>query len=53
MSVSERPYPRAAIALALVSLWLVLLFTGNVWGGVTHGLLGLALVVFPWRALRA
>jgi hypothetical protein len=40
---------RAAVALLLTSVWLVLLLTGFHLGGATHlALLG-ALVVFPWR----
>jgi len=43
------PTPRAAVAAALLSSWLVLLMTGWSGGGATHVLLLLSLVAFPWR----
>jgi hypothetical protein len=47
------PTPRAALALSLVSLWMAGLFSGIVAGGALHLLLLGALLLFPWRALRA
>lgn len=47
------PAPRAALALCLLSGWLVALFAGGLPAGVAHLLLAAALLVFPWRALRA
>lgn len=47
---------RGAFAAALFSLWIWLLFAGFAGfavGGAVHLLLALALVAFPWRALRA
>lgn len=46
------PEIRAALALLLVSSWMVLLFIGWTLGGVVHFFLALALLVFPWRGLR-
>lgn len=42
----------AALALGLLSAWLVLLFAGWIAGGAVHLLLVAAAVVFPWRALK-
>lgn len=53
MSDSRRPLLRAAAGFALVSSWLVLLFTGHVAGGAAHLLLAAAAAVFPWRSLGA
>ena len=36
----------------LLSLWLMLLMTGQVWGGWAHLFLLAALVLFPWRGHR-
>jgi hypothetical protein len=47
------PTVRAALAFALVSGWLTLLFVGWIWGGAVHLLLAAAFLVFPWRALPA
>lgn len=41
---------RAALSVAALSAWLVLLFTGWVAGGAVHLLFAAALLVFPWRA---
>ncbi|HWM93589.1 MAG TPA: hypothetical protein VN493_22715 [Thermoanaerobaculia bacterium] len=46
------PTLRAALALLLFTGWLALLFAGFAAGGAVHLLLGGALVLFPWRALR-
>lgn len=43
------PMLRAALAVALVSAWLLALFVGWVAGGLAHLLLVAALVAFPWR----
>lgn len=43
---------RAALALALFSGWLALLFWGLALGGGVHLLLAAALALFPWRAAR-
>jgi hypothetical protein len=40
---------RAALAVGLVSVWLVALFVGWVAWGLTHLLFAAALVAFPWR----
>ena len=42
----------AALALGLLSAWLVLLFAGWIAGGAVHLLLVAAAVMFPWRALK-
>jgi hypothetical protein len=47
------PLPRAALGFALLAIWLVVLFAGFAGGGAVHLLLAGALIVFPWRALRA
>lgn len=47
------PLPRATIAFALLSTWLVALFAGFAGGGAVHLLLAGTLFAFPWRALRA
>jgi len=39
--------------MALLSAWMLSLFTGWVLGGAAHLLLLAALVLFPWRWLRA
>jgi hypothetical protein len=44
---------RAALAVAALSAWLVLLFSGWVGGGAVHALLVAALALFPWRAALA
>jgi hypothetical protein len=41
---------RAALSVAALSAWLVLLFSGWVAGGAVHALLVAAVVLFPWRA---
>jgi hypothetical protein len=46
------PTVRAAAALALVSTWVVALFSGVAAGGAVHLVLLAALAVFPWRVLR-
>jgi hypothetical protein len=43
---------RVAVALALLSAWLVLLLLGSPLGAAVYALLLAALVVFPWRLLR-
>lgn len=48
-ALRERPTLRAALAVALLSGWLVALFVGWVAWGLTHLLLVAALAVFPWR----
>jgi hypothetical protein len=45
------PVARAALALALLSGWLVALFAGFVAGGAAHLLLAGALASFPWRGI--
>lgn len=40
---------RAALAVGLVSAWMVALFVGWVAWGLTHLLLAAALVAFPWH----
>ncbi|HEX9943930.1 MAG TPA: hypothetical protein VGG03_18105 [Thermoanaerobaculia bacterium] len=47
------PTARAALALLLFSSWLALLFAGFVFAGAVHLLLLAALILFPWRALKA
>ncbi|HXO20724.1 MAG TPA: hypothetical protein VOA87_12475 [Thermoanaerobaculia bacterium] len=47
------PTLRAALALALFSLWLAGLFAGFRLGGAIHLAFATALLLFPWRALRA
>jgi len=44
---------RAALAVSLLSSWLVLLFAGHVAGGAVHLLFVASLVAFPWRAALA
>lgn len=41
---------RAALAVAVLSAWVVVLFSGWVGGGAAHLLLVAALLLFPWRA---
>ena len=53
MRTANRSTLRAALAVALVSTWLVLLFAGHVAGGAIHLLFAAALAVFPWRAAVA
>ena len=53
MSAAPRVLLRAGAAFALVSTWLVLLFTGHVAGGAAHLLLAAAAAAFPWRSLGA
>jgi hypothetical protein len=50
--VVRSPTLRAAAALALVSAWMVALFSGVAAGGAVHFVLLAALAVFPWRVLR-
>ena len=40
---------RTLLAAALISAWMMLLFTGWTGGGAVHLLLPAALLVFPWR----
>ncbi|HUP43538.1 MAG TPA: hypothetical protein VM599_10035 [Thermoanaerobaculia bacterium] len=51
------PTARAALSLAALSAWLVLLFSGSVeWFGgalAVHLLFVASLALFPWRALGA
>lgn len=47
------PTVRAAVSLACLSGWMVLLFAGWVGGGAVHLLFLGALALFPWRALAA
>ena len=47
------PAARAVISSALLSAWLILLFTGWSFGGAVYLLLTAALVIFPWRQLRS
>lgn len=42
---------RTALAMAAISLWTLLLFSGWSLGGTVHLLLVLALALFPWRWL--
>ena len=44
---------RIWIFCALLSAWLVLLFTGVLLGGAIHLVLVASLVAFPWRQLPA
>jgi hypothetical protein len=44
---------RVFVSLALFSGWLALLLLGSPLGIAVYGLLLAALVVFPWRSLRA
>ncbi|MGH9361538.1 MAG: lmo0937 family membrane protein [Thermoanaerobaculia bacterium] len=46
------PTLHAALAIGLVSGWMVALFTGFALGGAVHLVLLAALAVFPWRLLR-
>ena len=46
------PTLRAAVALALVSTWMVALFSGVAADGAVHLVLLAALAVFPWHVLR-
>jgi len=50
---SDRSTLRAALAVALLSAWLVLLFVGWIAAGAVHLLLAAALAAFPWRAAVA
>lgn len=43
---------RTALALALFTGWLALLFVGYAAGGAVHLLLAGALGLFPWKALK-
>lgn len=47
------PTLRAALSVASLSAWLVLLFAGWAGGGAVHLLFAASLALFPWRALRA
>ena len=47
------PAARAVLSSALLSAWLILLFTGWSFGGAVYLLLAAALVLFPWRQLRS
>jgi hypothetical protein len=47
------PIARAALALALVSGWMALLFWGFALGGAVHLLLAAGLALFPWRSASA
>jgi hypothetical protein len=47
------PTARSALSLLALSGWLVALFAGLAGGGAVHLLLAGALLVFPWKALRA
>lgn len=47
------PTLRAALSLASLSAWLVLLFAGWTAGGAVHLLFAASLALFPWRALRS
>ena len=53
MRTANRATLRAALAVALLSTWLVLLFAGHVAGGAVHLLFVASLVAFPWRAALA
>jgi hypothetical protein len=44
---------RATLSFGLISLWLVLLLSGHAARGAVHLLLLAAIVLFPWRWLRA
>lgn len=50
MRAETRTTLRAALAVALLSTWLVLLFAGHIGGGAVHLLFVASLVAFPWRA---
>jgi len=41
------------ISSALLSAWLILLFTGWSFGGAVYLLLAASLALFPWRRLRS
>ncbi|MDX1502706.1 MAG: hypothetical protein R3325_10125 [Thermoanaerobaculia bacterium] len=43
------PASRTLLSAALLSAWLMLLFTGWTAGGAVHLLLLAALLLFPWR----
>ncbi|HEY0558135.1 MAG TPA: hypothetical protein VGG20_28045 [Thermoanaerobaculia bacterium] len=47
------PTVRAALALALFSGWMALLFWGFAFGGGVHALLAAGLALFPWRSAAA
>lgn len=49
MPLSDRPTLRAALALAALSAWVVLLFAGWTAAGAAHLLLVAAVALFPWR----
>lgn len=53
MPLRDRPTLRAALALAALSAWLVLLFGGWTFAGAVHLLLAAAVALFPWRAAVA
>lgn len=53
MPLRDRPTLRAALALAALSAWLVLLFSGWTIAGAVHLLLAAAVALFPWRAAVA
>lgn len=53
MRLPSSPTARAALSLASLSAWLVLLFAGWTAGGAVHLLFAASLALFPWRALRA
>lgn len=50
MPLRDRPTLRAALALAALAAWLVLLFSGWTIAGAVHLLLAAAVALFPWRA---
>ena len=51
MSFRDRPTLRAALALAALSAWLVLLFIGWTATGAVHLLLASSVALFPWRTV--
>lgn len=53
MPLRDRPTLRTALALAALSAWLVLLFSGWTAAGAVHLLLVVAVALFPWRAAVA
>jgi hypothetical protein len=50
--LERSPLIRAALALALLTAWLVLLLVGSPLPTLVYLLLPAALAVFPWRVLR-
>ncbi len=44
---------RLVLASAALSSWMILLMTGFILGGITHLLLVLAPILFPWRDCAA